>query len=236
MACGKYPKTCQKFKSALEIGQYSLQKNTQEEVVISKILALKYSALFSLIPYFQGFTTLKGLSLETLEKYSLWVEKENAEKNPRFKQLIGYSAVITPEKKVFTYRRSKQDKEYPEKRLQGKWSIGIGGHIEESVDRGKLIIYSIYREISEEIENHGEILNVQLLGGINDDSNSVGQVHFGLLMIVQVSSNNVKPKHKEVEIGEPKSLEELRSIFSSEAENVENWSLICLPQISTFLV
>lgn len=202
-----------------------------------KILVLEQSVLFSLIPYFQGFRNLKKrLSFADLENNSLWIEREEAEKSPRFKQIIGYSAIVTPENKIFTYRRSKQDKEYPERRLQGKWSIGIGGHIEESVDRGKLIIYSIYREISEEIENHGEILNVQLLGGINDDSNSVGQVHFGLLMLVQVSSNNVKPKHKEVEIGEPKSLEELRSIFSSESENVENWSLICLPEISTFLI
>jgi predicted NUDIX family phosphoesterase len=203
---------------------------------MSKILTLECSSLFALIPYFQGFRTLGRISPGILEKYSLWVEKENAEKNPRFKQLIGYSAVITPEKKIFTYRRSKQDKKYPEKRLQGKWSIGIGGHIEEKIDRGEFIMKSVEREIREEIGNYGIITNIQFLGGINDDSNSVGQVHFGLLMLVQVSSNNVRPKHKEVEIGEPKSLEELRSIFSSEDENVENWSLISLPQISAFLV
>lgn len=228
------PKTCQKFYNEVEIDYILLQKNTRKEGNMSKVLTLGLNDLFTLVPYFQGFKPLERLSLSELENRAIWVEKEEAEKNPRFKQLIGYSAVITPGKKVFVYRRSKQDKEYPEKRLQGKWSIGIGGHI-ENIDRGDLIMASTYRELDEEIKDFGNILSVQLLGAINDDTNPVGQVHFGLLMAARVSADNIRPRHKEVEIGEPKALEDLRLLFNLESDNVESWSKICLPEIVNFL-
>src|SRR3989344_5938729 len=52
-----------------------------------------------------------------------------AEQNPDYKQPIPYILLVSTAGKIFAYRRSKQDKDYHEKRLQGKWSWGVGGHV-----------------------------------------------------------------------------------------------------------
>jgi len=197
------------------------------------VLVIKTARLFELVPYFQGFSACKSEIIGLLEENSVWLNKKQAEEDPTFKQLIGYCAIIGPDKKIFTYRRAVKDAQYEEKRLQGKWSIGIGGHVEplDSAEKG-FVAASISREINEEIRVEGGIItNIKLFGTINDDSNSVGQVHFGLLMTARVSSSLVKPKDPEIAFGESKTIEEIHSLFQIEKESVENWSLIAISHI-----
>lgn len=194
-----------------------------------EILVIETGKLFELTGgYFQGFRVLPNEILDALDKNCHWMEKDPAEKDYDFKQIIGYSAVTSPSGKIFTYRRAAKDKDYAEKRLQGKWSIGIGGHVERNLAEEK-ISASISREINEEVETFGGTREITLLGGINDDSNDVGQVHFGILLSAKTFSERAVPKDKEIEFGEFKTLSEIIYLF--EAEDVENWSQICLPHI-----
>jgi len=183
--------------------------------------------------YFQGFKNLDPSILNVLESNSIWMDEDEAEKNPDFKELIAYCLLFTRDKKLFTYRRSKKDEAYPEKRLQGKWSIGVGGHIEPTDHSGTgLILTSLLREIPEEIRMNGRIKSIELLGGINDDLDSVGKDHFGLLMKVFTTSHSISPDGQEITTGYSMNPEEIRNLFQQEKNNVENWTQICFPHIS----
>lgn len=194
-----------------------------------EILVIETDKLFKLIGgYFQGFSVLPAEILGILEENCHWMNKGEAEESPAFKQIIGYSAIMSPSLKVFTYKRAEKEKEYEEKRLMGKWSIGIGGHVERHFTEEK-ISASISREIDEEVETFGGIKKITLLGGINDDTNAVGKVHFGILLSAKTFSEKAEPKSGEIAFGEFKYFTEISKLF--ETEDAENWSRICLPHI-----
>lgn len=195
-----------------------------------KILVIKRERAFEILGgYFQGFQRINSSNvIAELERDAFWMEKKLAEENPRFKQLIGYTAIIYPsDRSVFAYRRSVKDSDYEEKRLQGKWSWGVGGHVEKC-DSNFPIISSVLREIEEEVEiGIGDHHEIELLGFINDDSNSVGEVHIGLLFVCKIRSPEITAKDSEIAFGCLKRIPELLQI--SREEEVENWSIIILP-------
>jgi predicted NUDIX family phosphoesterase len=195
-----------------------------------QVLVIEKEKLFSFIGgHFQGFSALPAEIFDFLETYCCWMDKDAAEKDPHFKQIIGYAAILSPSEKIFTYQRSSEDKHYNEKRLQGKWSIGIGGHVDKGTDIGaNRILTSITREINEEIDNDG-IKELRLLGGINDDADSVGQVHFGILLMAKISSEKAVSKDPEIASGELRSFAETTKLFKH--ADVENWSRYLLPII-----
>lgn len=197
-----------------------------------QVLVVPTDKLFNLIPYFQGFLACKRGILRILEENSMWLDRKQAEEDPSFKQLIGYCAITGSDKRIFTYQRAKQDEKYPEKKLQGKWSIGVGGHIEphDSLDNG-LISASVQREIGEEIEMDSKPTRIDLVGIINDDLNPVGRVHFGLFMLAHSTAKTIKPKDPEIAFGELKNQREIGFLFEMEKSNVDHWSLIGFPHI-----
>ena len=179
-----------------------------------------------------------------------WMKRGDAESNSEYKQPIAYSVIVNPLlNKVFAYKRAIDKKSYHESRLAGNWSWGIGGHIEK-LDSKKLvnliknaheiIINSRDRELSEEIEIKSEKpYKIKLLGYINDDSNNVGQVHLGLLYIVETDADKIIPDDKEIAEGGYKTLRELEDICMQAKTNssikVDSWSEIALLPIRSFL-
>ncbi|MEM4369155.1 MAG: DNA mismatch repair protein MutT, partial [Candidatus Woesearchaeota archaeon] len=62
-----------------------------------------------------------------LQKHK-YFPRSTAETDPSYKQPIAYLLVVNPvQRSVFVYKRASKDSAYSEKRLQGKWSWGIGG-------------------------------------------------------------------------------------------------------------
>jgi predicted NUDIX family phosphoesterase len=109
--------------------------------------------------------------------------REPLETDTSKKQLIGYCA-LTHQGEVYTFRRGSDIKE---DRLQGDWSIGWGGHIEqvdEGVDKG------LYRELHEELHlpNWGSCAEFE--GFIFDSSDQVGCVHVGMAYRLETPSQN----------------------------------------------
>ncbi|MFH1229753.1 MAG: hypothetical protein V1678_05010 [Candidatus Aenigmatarchaeota archaeon] len=182
------------------------------------------------IDSFQGFSPSSSVDFEgrILDDYT-FMRRGNVESDPSLKQPIAYSIITNPsEQKVFAYQRASSDKNYREKRLQGKYSWGIGGHIQKTDCKVKNPIRSsMLRETKEEVNLYG-YLHPKLLGYINDDSDSVGSVHFGILYTAETNSKIVSPKDPEIDNGCLMSIGQLDNICSSKDCSVENWSKIAL--------
>ena len=101
--------------------------------------------------YFEGFRGGGEVDYESriLNNYKYQL-RDQAEEDPHWKQPIAYALIVNPRLRlVFAYRRSKSEDQYPEKRLQGKWSWGVGGHIDKAdLEQGNPIQASLAREIS----------------------------------------------------------------------------------------
>lgn len=192
--------------------------------------------------YFQGFKQHKEVDYEKiiLENFG-WMQRRLVEDNPNFKQPIAYTLIVNPSlKKVFAYQRAEEDKHYGEKRLQGKWSLGVGGHIEMKDILGKSenpIKASLERELGkEEVEFvDGEIFNLDVFGYINNDLDDVGKVHFGILYLAETGATVVKPRDPEIRHGELLSLSELEKIRVSQECKVEGWSEIAFEPLEAYL-
>lgn len=174
-----------------------------------------------------------------------WQERGLVENNPDFRQPIAYTMIInTALKKVFAYQRARKDKDYGERRLQGRWAWGVGGH----VDKGDLhgaskdpIENSLLRELGrEEVEfvdgKTPGLADVELLGYINDVSDDVGSVHFGLLYVARTDAEIILPKDKEISEGGLRKLGELDEILSTPDCTVENWSVIAFGPLTKSLI
>ncbi len=110
-----------------------------------------------------------------------WLDREKAERDPSYKQVIPYIILQTTDKKqTAVYRRMGS-----EKRLHDLWSIGIGGHInpmdlEPAATTFKSILNTgMNREIDEELFLSPPGLVPRFIGTINEEATDVGSVHFG---------------------------------------------------------
>lgn len=185
---------------------------------------------------FQGFIEADEIDFQSriLDNFK-YIKRGKAENDETFKQPIGYIVLVNDQGKVFAYQRAQKDDDYTEKRLQGKWSWGVGGHIDKVDESGdNPIKTSMTRELKEEASLEGDLKEIEVLGYINDDSDSVGRVHFGILYLVQVSGK-VSAKDSEVTNGKMRSIEELKEIVENSKNRVEEWSKIALKAIENNL-
>jgi predicted NUDIX family phosphoesterase len=174
----------------------------------------------------------QGLSFE-LDKYvksildpknHTFMKRKEAENNPSFKQLIPY-ALLHYKESVFVYRRGKL---LAEKRLLGNYSLGIGGHIGVTDPGlfGTTYEDGLKREIHEEISIDSPYTQ-RIVALLNDDSNDVGKVHFGIVHALSLEKPSVKPKEKSINETKFQSIEELQNTI----DLFENWSRICIQHI-----
>lgn len=167
-------------------------------------------------------TTFNGfLACNDFESYQLLINqhqefrwRSEVENDPSYKQIIPY-LVFEYNKTFFLMRRRTTASE---QRLKDKYSLGIGGHLrQEDLSSNNLFDWA-QREFFEEINYEGSVHPIPL-GLINDESNSVGQVHIGFVFLLQGTSNNIaiKDEHKE---GRLVTLDECLALY----ENLESWS------------
>jgi predicted NUDIX family phosphoesterase len=117
-------------------------------------------------------------------------DRDTAEEDPSFKQIIPYIVFATPARKLFTYRRTPKG---GESRLHGRRSIGIGGHINTddfgADNPSPLVTYTrgLHREIAEELElEPWRIYESEVVGLLNDDTDKVGSVHLGVVHLIML--------------------------------------------------
>ncbi len=139
-----------------------------------------------------------------------------AEHDPGWKQLIPY-VVIRDGRSVFLMRRTRAG---GDERLHERFTIGVGGHVNPG-DRG--IAGALLREWHEELETAFDP-DVRMLGLLNDDSDSVGAVHLGLVYEVDARGRPVAIHETEKLSGAFAGPDELWSAY----ERMETWSQLVL--------
>ncbi len=201
------------------------------------IMVVRKDALFG-EDFFEGFRDRDEIDYETrILKNFEYIKRKFAENDPNYKQPIAYSMIVNPTlKQVFIYQRATSDAAYYEKRLQGKWAWGVGGHIEKiDVKDGNPIHASMLRELlKEEVEIIGSV-KPRVLGYVNSEKDEVSKVHFAILYIIETNATTVKPKDPEIKHGMLRTIEEIDEICSSPDYVVEEWSRISLEPLKLYL-
>ena len=187
--------------------------------------------------YFEGFIPHNKKDFESrILKYFKWLPRKEAEHNSDYKQPIAYTIILNDKlRTVFGYQRASEDKKYSEKRLQGKFSIGIGGHIDKTDRKSKnVILTSFKRELKEEIDIIGKIKKIEPLGYINNDSDDVGKVHFGILYLLKTNARIIIPG-SEIKRSNFKTIKELEEICSDHKYKVEEWTKIAFNPLKKYV-
>jgi len=178
------------------------------------------------IPYGFHSANLEGL-LKNIHAFAYFINRPDAENNPALKQIIPYLVITEREGKIFLVQRLAGQ---TEKRLHNKYSIGIGGHINPVISpEGKevtvipdIIKSGLERELHEELQVTTPY-QYKLAGYLNDDSNSVGQVHLGLVHQVLVDdAQGVSVLENDLMQGSFSAISEIENQFSL----LETWSQI----------
>ena len=183
---------------------------------------------------------------KTFYDESLWHEilahleprpRSVAEHDYHYKQLVVY-VLINHDQTFLSYQRTPKTEEA---RLKAKYSIGIGGHVNvQDASQPSLfgaagerwndfLLEAVRREVNEEVQIQGTILqDPKLICFINDDSNDVGQVHFGVVWLVRIADPNVTTRG-ERGIGKLsfRNLAEL----SFMSEGLESWSQLLVEHL-----
>ncbi len=203
--------------------------NTREIMVVNRDVLFEKR-------YFEGFMEPNEFDYESviLNNYE-WMEQGSAERNPAFKQPIGYAVLSnTSLNKIFLYQRSSDDKHYAEKRLQGKYACGLGGHIEKpDAETVNPISTSTLREVSEEV-NVNESENLKTIGYINNED-EVGAVHFGILYVIETNLESVTPIDPEIASGQFVDIADFEIICNNPDYVVEEWARIALEPLKRYL-
>jgi predicted NUDIX family phosphoesterase len=163
----------------------------------------------------------------------------DVEDDPSFKQLIPY-CLILQDGKVLVYERGKSG---GEKKLHAKLSLGIGGHI-NPVDGSEHLVGSdalllkgtevlnkaLRRELEEELSFPPNPV-ISYAGLINDDGDPVGQVHFGVVAIVEVGSGPIEAREDAIHGLKMVPVKKLKALMP----RLEGWSKIVVKNLDTIL-
>ena len=187
--------------------------------------------------------SFQGISEDTSRFMDVVLDKSNnrfherylAEDDPSLKQIIPY-VMFRCGDEIFSYVRGKQA---GEKRLVGNRSVGIGGHINPedeqllalapaaSSDIGHYL-EAVRREIAEEVIVDDEI-DPKIVALINDDSNPVGQVHFGIVHLCDLDTKSVRKREQQITESGFVSIEDLAG---PRREELETWSALAIDYLT----
>lgn len=182
---------------------------------------------------FQGTTTDVDRYLEVIldKNNNHFHQRFQAEEDPSLKQIIPY-VLFRCGDEVFSYVRGKQA---GEKRLVGNRSIGIGGHVNPEDEQSLLpgassssdistYLEAVRREIAEEVVVD-EPIEPEIVALLNDDSNAVGQVHFGVIHVCELKGRNVRKREQQITESGFVPIEDL---VGPRREELESWSSIAI--------
>lgn len=167
------------------------------------------------------FTHMDRESMEQLAELSEFKWRADMEEDISYKQPIPYIALFS-DKKLLTFKRSKTG---GEGRLYDKYSLAVGGHIDQVPTMNSKIetLYeSIEREVEEEIGLDIDPHDVEPIGTIND-TGGVNEYHIGIAMKHHVNNLDLS-KGEQDHLLERKlmSKEEILEIY----DKLESWSQI----------
>jgi predicted NUDIX family phosphoesterase len=150
--------------------------------------------------------------------------RADAETDPSFKQLIPY-VVIRCAGELFHYTRGSSG---TETRLRALRSIGLGGHItrEDGAPAADPYRAGMLRELSEEVEIQGPWTE-HPFGFIYDGRTPVGQVHIGIVHLIELEEPLVWPREAAIDDA---GFAPLRDLLRKRDE-FESWSQFVLEEL-----
>jgi predicted NUDIX family phosphoesterase len=210
------------------------QINIQQQPIIQKhdeqILVVKREHLFADTAAWHG---LKEVDFEQylniINDKKEFLPRSIMETDFNYKQIIPYLVFKHHDTYFLMQRRSDSS----EARLRNKLTLGIGGHIRQEDMSPYYASYSAeatkglpgnslfawaLREFHEEVDYAGT-LDVKPLGILNDDSDDVGKVHIGFVLLLEGDSSNITIK-SELKSGTLVPLSECVAQHAS----MESWS------------
>lgn len=196
------------------------------------VLVIRRSLLESL-GMFQGlqFDVDRYLMPMLSRENNFFVPRSSAETDSSLKQIIPY-AILVSGGRVLRYKRGKKA---GEQRLVSKGSIGIGGHMNDR-DEGlfaldkEAYLAAVQREIEEELIVEIPLQN-RIVALINDDSNEVGQVHLGVVHLLELAKPTAEKRESMILNIEFLTPDQLRA----ERDTLETWSQICVDNLDKLL-
>ena len=186
------------------------------------ILVVKTAKLF---PHntFQGLQAHAiSTFLEIINSEKEFQPRPQMEEDTSYKQIIPYLLFKYQDRYFLMQRKATST----DQRLKNKYSLGIGGHMrQEDLSENATIFDWGKREFHEEIDYSGN-LKISTLGILNDDSNPVGQVHLGLVLLLEGDSDQIKIR-SELKSGQLLTTQELLQFYP----DMETWSQIIFDAI-----
>lgn len=186
----------------------------------------------------ENLGSFQGLKTEEIDQtiaallapdHHFFMDREMAEMDPSHKQLIPY-CVFKCGDRVLHYTRGKAG---GENRLHAKISVGVGGHI-NPVDMGEgrkgaaAYYAAVQREIDEELDIAGDY-EMRVIGLLNDDSNPVGEVHLGVVHLVELQNEAVASREDALTDLSWATLSELNAALH---DRLETWSQLCVKHLA----
>jgi len=147
-----------------------------------------------------------------LERVGRYAPRELMERDPTFKQVIPY-LVLRDGARYFLMQRTRAG---GDTRLHGRYSIGIGGHINPG-DHG--LLGGLEREWHEELVA-AFVPDVRLVALLNDDTTDVGAVHLGAVYVADAAGRPITIRETDKLTGafvEP-------ALVEAVADELETWS------------
>ncbi len=205
-----------------------MQKNKELQTHASSapehILVVKRDILFSdLKPWHGLLQTDMNAFMQIIQKNSEFHPRPTMEEDTGYKQIIPY-LVFEHNNTYFLMQRKKTASE---KRLQNKYTLGIGGHIRKEDFTSNSIFDWAKREFHEEVNYSGKV-KIEPLGILNDDTNMVGRVHLGLVLLLHGDSPEISVK-SELAYGSLCSMQECNNQYAK----METWSQFITNQLFT---
>lgn len=195
-------------------------------VDVSILKAHRISGAFA--PFSKGTEAMLKIFLKDA---NFRVRTDELELDEGWRHFIAYQLVFDQNGKIFMYQRGEN---IGEKRLSGRFSVGVGGHIE----RGDFlkcgcgdpsyegIIFSADRELCEEL-HFKNLVSRDFLGFISSNDPPEDRVHLGLVYKVRIDGFSG--------VGEELAEKGGRFVAIWEVEKkkkvLESWSRILLPYI-----
>ncbi|MES2997453.1 MAG: hypothetical protein V4733_11645 [Verrucomicrobiota bacterium] len=188
--------------------------------------------LFEKIGAFQGIRTEgAGAAVAELMKDGnhFFMDRAAAEDDPSHKQIIPY-CVFRCDDRILHYTRGKAG---GESRLHAKISVGVGGHVNPvDMENGRAGMAAYHAAVTREIEEELELPakhDHRIIAMLNDDSNPVGQVHLGIVHLVELDSDDVKSREEALLDLAFTPLDVLAGPMS---ERLETWSAACVSHLA----
>ena len=155
-----------------------------------------------------------GPYLAAIEQHGSFRRRGDAETDPSWKQVIPYVA-LRDGTGIFLMRRTRAGGDV---RLHDRYTIGVGGHVNPG-EGG--VFGGLRREWNEELAADFEPAFTPL-GVLNDDENSVGVVHLGLVFTADAAGRRVDIREEEKLTGEFVPLADVADV----ADLLETWSAL----------